>query len=196
MDFITALTFVAIFFLLISSGLLSGSETGMTGASQAKFLSEGDGRVKRVLKLQSDPDRWISALLIGNNLVNILASALATALFIELLGNWGVVVASAIMTTLVVIFAEVLPKSFALRRPETVALYAARPLDTLARLLSPLVLLVQLIVRQILRLILPQNQETESDEEELRGAINLHGLAPDEDHADESSMLSLHPRFG
>ena len=185
------LTFVAIFLLLISSGLLSGSETGMTGASQAKLSQrETDPRVERVLKLQRDPDRWISALLIGNNLVNILASALATALFLELLGSWGVVAASAVMTTLVVIFSEVLPKSFALRRPETVALYAARPLDILARLLSPFVAVVQGIVRQILVFFLPKTDTAESDEEELRGAINLHGRAPDADHAVESSMLS------
>ena len=185
------ITFAAIFALLICSALLSGSETGMTGASQAKLSQrEEDGRARRALALQTNPDRWISALLIGNNLVNILASALATALFVGLMGAWGVVVASAIMTMLVVIFAEVLPKSFALRQPEAVALAAARPLDFLARILSPFVFMVQWIVQRVLAFFLPPAKEGDFDDEELRGAINLHGRASNEDHAEESTMLA------
>lgn len=183
---------VLILFLLLISAFLSGSETGMTGASTAKLSQrENDPRARRALKLQEDPERWISALLIGNNLVNILASSLATALFISLMpGPWGVIIASVIMTALVVIFAEVLPKSFALRRPETVALAAASPLHRLAQVLTPLVILVQGAVQAILRLLIRQTEEEESDEEELRGAIDLHGRAPDEDHAEESTMLA------
>ena len=83
-----------------------------------------------------------------------------------------------------------LPKSFALRRPEFVALAAARPLDVLARVLGPLVNLIQMTVQMILRLVLRTPMETESDEEELRGAIDLHGRAEDGDHAEESTMLA------
>ena len=182
---------LAILFLLICSALLSGSETGMTGASTAKLSQrEGDRRARRALSLQEHPERWISALLIGNNLVNILASALATFVFLELFGDVGVVYATALMTALVVIFAEVLPKSFALRRPEAVALAAARPLDVLARALGPLVSLIQAAVQLILNAVLPRTTDEESDEEELRGAIDLHGRDSDEDNVEESSMLA------
>lgn len=163
----------------------------MTGASTAKLSQrENDPRAKRALKLQDQPERWISALLIGNNLVNILASALATSLFIAWLGDWGVVVATALMTALVVVFAEVLPKSFALRRPEAVALSASRAIDILSTALGPLVSLIQATVQLILRWVLRSPIIEDSDEEELRGAIDLHGRASDEDHAEESSMLA------
>lgn len=187
----TALTIFFIFALLICSALLSGSETGMTGASTAKLSQrEQDPRARRALALQNQPERWISALLIGNNLVNILASSLATALLIQFSETWGVVIASTVMTALVVVFAEVLPKSYALRRPETVALAATGPLNALATLLSPLVRLVQATVQMILRLFVRTNTEEESDEEELRGAIDLYGRTPDEDNAIESTMLA------
>ncbi len=178
--------------LLVCSALLSGSETGMTGASTAKLSQrEQDPRARRALALQNEPERWISALLIGNNLVNILASSLATALLIQLSPTWGVVIASTAMTALVVVFAEVLPKSFALRRPETVALAAAGPLHILSTVLSPLVHLIQATVQMILRLFVRTNAaDEESDEEELRGAIDLYGRTPDEDNAIESTMLA------
>ena len=163
----------------------------MTGASTAKLSQrEQDPRARRALALQNDPERWISALLIGNNLINILASSLATALLISLSERWGVVIASTVMTTLVVVFAEVLPKSFALSRPETVALVAAGPLHRLAILLAPLVRLVQATVQTILRLVVRTESSTESDEEELRGAIDLYGRTPDADNAIESTMLA------
>ena len=182
---------LAIFLLLICSALLSGSETGMTGASTAKLSQrENDPRARRALDLQEHPERWISALLIGNNLVNILSSALATYVFILLFGDWGVIFATALMTALVVIFAEVLPKSFALRQPEAVALAAARPLDTLSRALGPLISLVQGGVQWTLNTLMPSNQTQESDEEELRGAIDLHGRDSDQDNVEESSMLA------
>ena len=182
---------LAIFLLLVCSAFLSGSETGMTGASTAKLSQrEGDVRARRALNLQANPERWISALLIGNNTVNILASALATYVFIELFGDFGVVYATALMTTLVVVFAEVLPKSFALRRPEAVALSAARPLDVLAHLLKPLVALIQGAVQLVLNAFLRKDDDDDSDEEELRGAIDLHGRDSDQDNAEESSMLA------
>ncbi len=182
---------LAIFVLLICSALLSGSETGMTGASTAKLSQrENDPRARRALALQEHPERWISALLIGNNLVNILSSALATYVFILLFGDWGVIFATALMTALVVVFAEVLPKSFALRQPEAVALAAAKPLDVLARALGPPVSLIQGTVQWLLNAVLPQRPAAESDEEELRGAINLHGRDLDADHVEESSMLA------
>ena len=180
-----------IFFLLICSALLSGSETGMTASSTAKLSQrEDDPRARRALSLQKQPERWISALLIGNNLVNILASSLATALFLGWIGGSGVVVASTLMTILIVVFAEALPKSFALKRPETVALAVAKPLDLLSRILGPLVILVQMTVQLVMRLFLRGHETVTSDEEELRGAIDLHGRAPDKDHAEESSMLA------
>ena len=109
---------VVIVLLLAASAFFSGSETALTGANAARMhlLSKGgDRRAARAERLIAVKDRVVSAILIGNNLVNILASALATMLFSTLFGGFGVVVATVVMTVLVVVFAVVLPKTFALR---------------------------------------------------------------------------------
>jgi len=107
----------AIVLLLIFSAFFSGSETALTAASRARMhhlAEEGNKRARRVLYLTEDRERLIGAILLGNNLVNILASALATSLFLALFGDAGVVYATLVMTAVVLIFAEVAPKTFAI----------------------------------------------------------------------------------
>lgn len=106
-----------IFGLILMSGLFSGSETALTAVSRARMhrLSKrGDERATIVEKLIEKRDRLIGVMLIGNNLINILASSLTTSLLLDLFGQAGVAYATAIMTVLLVIFAEVLPKSWAI----------------------------------------------------------------------------------
>ena len=128
-----------IFFLLVLSAFLSGSETALTATSKARMLhlqQEGKRRARWVIVLLEQKERLLGAILLGNNLVNIMASALATRVFLEMFGETGVVYATLMMTALVVIFAEVLPKTYAILAPDATALRAAGPLRVLVFVLS------------------------------------------------------------
>lgn len=170
----------AIVLLLLFSAFFSGSETALTAASRARMhhlAEEGNKRARTVLKLTEDRERLIGAILLGNNLVNILASALATSLFLALFGDAGVVYATLVMTAVVLIFAEVAPKTFAITNTDRVALTVARPLRLLTVLFGPVTAAVQFIVRHSFRLFglnVDDSQQVLSAHEELRGAINLH----------------------
>lgn len=181
-----------IFFLLLLSGLFSGSETALTAASKARIhqmAKQGDKRAKRVADLIDDKERLIGAILLGNNLVNILASALATSLFLTLMGDEGVFIATAVMTALVLIFAEVLPKSYAIANTERMALAVSAVIRFVVFLFAPIVSLVQQIVRVTLKLFrvdISSIDNALSPQEEIRGAIDLHrqegGLVKEEQH--------------
>jgi len=108
------LTIIVIFILLGISGFFSGSETALTAASKARInrlAREGNKAAIKVAKLIEDRERLIGGILLGNNLVNILAAALATGLFISLVGEEGIAIATLVMTVLILIFAEVLPRT-------------------------------------------------------------------------------------
>lgn len=156
MDAQTLLLLLSIVFLLMLSGFFSGSETALTAASKArlhKLTQEGNKRAGLVQTLLSNKERLIGAILLGNNLVNILASALATSLLITLVGEEGVVYATLIMTMLVLIFAEVLPKTYAIADPDRMALGVGPIIALVVRSLSPIVGLVSQIVRLTLRAV-------------------------------------------
>ncbi len=166
--------------LVVVSGFFSGSETALTAASRARMhrlTEEGDIRAKWVTQLLLQKERLISAILLGNNLVNILASVLATTLFLDLFGESGVVYATLFMTALVVIFAEVLPKTYAISTPDQSALRVSGILRVLVWLLSPFTLALHHIAKYIM-----QRAGFDSDNighllpahEEIRGAIDLH----------------------
>lgn len=195
MDSAIILTVLAIVVLMILSAFFSGSETALTAASRPRMhrlLSHGDRRAEAVHSLWERKERMIGAILLGNNLVNILASALATSLLISIVGEAGVAYATLIMTALVLIFSEVLPKTFALYHPDRLALLVARPLQVVVFVLSPVVQLVQWIVALTLRSV-GAGPSTESDaerwEEELRGAIDLHQGEDDEEVRHEREMM-------
>lgn len=181
-----------IFLLLCLSGLFSGSETALTAASKARIhhmANGGDKRAKRVSNLIDDQERLIGAILLGNNLVNILASAIATSLFMTMVGEQGVVYATLVMTALVLIFAEVLPKSYAIANPDAMALRVGWFINLVVSLFAPIVALVQRIVRLTLRLFgidISNMESVLSAHDEIRGTIDLHhkegGLVKEDTH--------------
>lgn len=174
------LTMAGIAALIGMSAFFSGSETALTAASRARMnrmAEEKNKRAKLVLTLTEELERLIGALLLGNNLVNILASALATSLFITLFGDAGVLYATAVMTALVVIFAEVMPKTYAITNTDRFALAVAPLVRIVLLIFSPVTVAVRFIVRGTLRIFGIDVSETAnvlSPHEELRGAINLH----------------------
>ena len=172
--------------LLMISAFFSGSETALTATSKARMHHAANGndkRAQRVLILLEQKERLIGTILLGNNLVNILASALTTSLLVLLYGEAGIAYATIGLTLIVVIFAEILPKSYALAYPERLARRAALPMQILIKITLPVTWLIQLIVRAVLwsfGIQTKQEFNVERHEQELRGAIDLHrGEAPD-----------------
>ena len=170
---------LAIFALLLLSAFFSGSETALTAASSARLHNrekEGDGRAAAVNKIRAKKDRMIGALLLGNNLVNILASALATSVLIKIFGEAGVVYATLVMTMLVLIFAEVLPKTYALHHAEGMSLRIAPIISFVVMIFAPITEAVTWIVRKVLKLfgIDISRVAKGSHLELLRGAIEMH----------------------
>lgn len=147
------ITAAAIVVLLALSAFFSGSETALTAASRAKLRARadrGETSAEAALSVTEDNERLIGSLLLGNNVVNILSASLATALLTRLFGSSGVAVATLVMTVLVLIFSEVLPKTYAITHPEAMAARVARPVRLLITLLAPVVALVRGVVRVIL----------------------------------------------
>jgi Mg2+/Co2+ transporter CorB len=174
------LTLGTILGLLIVSGFFSGSETALTAASRAKMHAleeDGSDRARMVNRLLKIRERFIGAILLGNNLANIAASALATSVFLTLFGEAGVVYATIVMTVVVVLFAEVLPKTYAIVNPDRMALAVAPFVSFIVAVLAPVTATIQWIVRHTLRLFganISDDAEVLSAHEEIRGAIELH----------------------
>ncbi|WP_455372895.1 HlyC/CorC family transporter [Limibacillus halophilus] len=183
--------------LLVLSAFFSGSETSITAASRPRMHTleqQGDERAKTVNDLWAHKDKLIGGILLGNNLVNILASALATSLLITYFGEAGVAYATVVMTLLVLIFSEVLPKTYAIHHADRMALAVAGPLRILVSVLSPIVVFVQLVVRLTLRIFgvrLDMHLAQEVREEELRGAIELHHGPSEEVRAERQMLRSI-----
>ncbi|MCB1380456.1 MAG: HlyC/CorC family transporter [Alphaproteobacteria bacterium] len=173
-------TIAAILILLVLSAFFSGSETALTATSRARINElerRGSRRAATVLALTSMRERLIGALLLGNNVVNISASALATVALVRLFGDSGALIASAAMTILVLIFSEVLPKTYAIANPDRVALAAAPVIRVLVAVFGPIVMTVEVIVKGVLRIFgvdINASQNVLTAHEELRGAIDLH----------------------
>src|ERR1700748_2575877 len=149
------LTFSIVVGCLRASAFFAASETALTGASRASMLrlsKQGNADATIVSSLSEMRARLIGALLLGNNIANIGASALATGMFTAWFGEVGVLYATAVMTALVVIFAEVLPKTIAINAPDRVALLVARPMKLMIFLLGPLLTVVEVVVRFLMRL--------------------------------------------
>ncbi len=173
-------TGAAIIGLLLMSAFFSGSETALTAVSRAALhrMSAGGSKGASIaLRLTEDSERLIGAVLLGNNFVNILAAALATQLFTTLFGEAGIAWATLVMTFVVLIFAEVTPKTYAITNPETAAVRVALPISVIVRVLAPLVSTVRVIARGALRLFgvnADPNAKIMFAHEEIRGAIDLH----------------------
>lgn len=183
---------LAILLLLVFSAFFSGSETALTAANRAKLHGmDGDGST-RALQLKEDPERLIGGILLGNNLANILATSLATALFTTLLGDNGVAAATLVMTGLVLIFAEVLPKTYAIINPERMAAVVALPIAMIVKVLAPVVYFVRFIVRVTLRMFgVPTDPEALiMAHEEIAEAITLHASEGSVEKDDRDRLLA------
>src|SRR3954471_21225790 len=173
------LTFSIVIGCLLVSAFFSASETALTGASRASMLrlaKQGNRDAAVVHSLMTMRERMIGALLLGNNIANIGASALATGVFTAWFGEVGVLYATGVMTTLVVIFAEVLPKTIAINAPDRVSLVVARPMRATVFVLGPVLTVIEIIVRGLMRLIgfkVCANQPILSPTEPLPGAADL-----------------------
>ncbi len=188
-----------IFFLILISGFLSGSETAITAVSKAKIISKikkGSKKANYVKKIIDTKDAVISSLLLSNNLVNILASSIATAFFYDLFGLTGIFYATISMTFLLVLFAEVLPKTYSINKPTRTAVIISPLIYYLNKFLYPIVFFINSIVN----LMINKNKLTDSEisdeqsEEELSGVIDLYKTSnPDSEHEKEmlQSILKL-----
>ena len=164
---------------LVLSFFFSGSETALTAFSRARMLQlekNGNARARLVNRLIETRERMIGAILAGNNVANIAASALTTGVLYAWFGDVGVLYATAIMTVVIVVFIEVLPKTIAINTPDRIALVVARPILWLVRLLGPVLVGIEALVRWILRLFgarFGTDQAYLSAHEELRGTVDL-----------------------
>ncbi len=198
------ITAAAIMVLLVLSAFFSGSETALTAASRGKLRSaadKGSRGAETALTVTEDSERLIGSILLGNNVVNILATSLATALLTKLFGQNGVALATLGMTLLVLIFAEVLPKTYAITNSETVAARVARPILWVTRVFSPIVAFVRVLVRGVLHVF---GVRTDPDSkilavrEEIAGALQLghsEGIVEKEDRDRILGALDLSDRF-
>jgi Mg2+/Co2+ transporter CorB len=190
-----------ILFLLAISAIFSAAETALTGASRGRMHQlerDGDRAAARVNRLISDQETMIGAVLIGYNVLNILCSSLAT-MFIEQVvpGAWGVAIATGVMTVLVVVFVEVLPKTLAIVRADDVARALSAPMLLVVRVLGPIIYAIQWIVRHTLRLVgvrLDMGADVLAAHEEIRGAVEYHhaeGAVESRDRAMLGGVLDL-----
>jgi Mg2+/Co2+ transporter CorB len=195
MEWITSLATIVV--LLVVSAFFSGSETALTAASRPRIhqlATKGNRRARIVLNLHDHKDRLIGAILLGNNIVNILGSALATYMFLEIFGDAGVFYATMTMTLLIVIFAEVLPKTYAITHADRSALMVAAPIRIVVTLLAPITAAIQWSARMTVApfgVKLAADLNIEHDEEELRGAINLHDGAEPELRQERQMLQSI-----
>ena len=170
----------SIFFLLCLSAFFSSAETGMMALNRFKLkhlVKQRNKSAIRANKLLQRPDRLLGIILIGNNFVNILAAALTTILCLRLFGDSGVLIGSIILTMIVLIFAEVTPKTFAANYSEKVALPSSLILKLLQKLLYPLVWIVNFFSNSILKLLGVKEKESEEDlsPEELKSILENSG---------------------
>jgi Mg2+/Co2+ transporter CorB len=187
-------TLALIFLLLLASAFFAGAETAITGASRPRMHAlerHGNARARIVNQLRLSKERLIGAILLGNNLANILASALATSILIGWFGSAGVAYATLVMTALVVLFGEVLPKTYAINHADRMALAIAPLTRAVTWLFTPITRAIEEIVRVILRLFgvrIGVGMTGAYQEEELRGAIELH-RGPEPETVHERRML-------
>ncbi|OSP55237.1 HlyC/CorC family transporter [Pseudoruegeria sp. SK021] len=196
-------TATVIVLLLVCSGFFSGSETGLTAASRGKLRTMADNGSRGAgvaLKLTEDTERLIGSILLGNNLANIMATSLATALFTRVFGDSGVAIATLVMTILVLVLSEVLPKTYAISSPEKAASLSAPLISVVVAVLSPVVGMVRFVVRGMLRLFglhVDPDSQILSVREEIVGTLTLghsEGIVEKEDRDRLLGALDLRER--
>jgi len=189
--------YITLVILIILSGFFSSSETGLMAMNKYRLrhlANQGHRGARIAQKLLQKPDRLIGLILLGNNLVNILAASIATVIGIRLFGSNGIWIASAVMTVVVLIFAEVAPKTVAAIHPERIAFPASYVLTILLKILYPLVWLVNGLANLVLK---PFKVRTNADvierlnREELRTLLQEGGMIPDDHQRMLVNILDL-----
>jgi Mg2+/Co2+ transporter CorB len=179
MTYFEILSIVAVIFCLLASFFFSGSETALTASSRARMhalAQNGDKRAKIINRLLEMRSRLIGAILLGNNVATIVASSLATGIFLLWFGEVGIFYATVIMAVVIVVFSEVMPKTLAINHPDRVSLMVARPIYWIVRVLAPITIAIEKIVGWSLRLFglrLDTTEDVLSGREELRGTVDF-----------------------
>jgi len=173
-------TFIAVAILMAISAFFSGSETALTAVSRGRMHQlekDGSRAAANVNRLVANRERMIGSVLLGNTFINILASSLMTAALEDQLGPRAVAITTGLMTVIILIFAEVLPKTLAIARTDRFALFVAMPLRLVVSVLAPIVSTVQWVVWRVLWLAGVRAEEepgTEEAHDEIRGSVELH----------------------
>jgi Mg2+/Co2+ transporter CorB len=173
------LSLIVVLICLLLSAFFAGSETALTAssrASMARLEKNGNDQARIVNRLLANRERLIGGLMLGNNLVNIAASALTTGILLLWFGSAGVLYATVVMTVVIVVFSEILPKTAAFNAPDRIALIIARPMSVVIRVLGPILMGIEALVRWMLKGIginVGEDQAVLSAHEELRGAVDL-----------------------
>ena len=193
MEFTNYLPIFYIAILIVISGMFSGSETSVTSVNRSKIhklANKGDRKAKKLLKLIDNKNDLISSILVGNNIVNILASVLATAVLIEYFGSDGIFYSTLVMTCLIVIFAEVLPKNIALIKADRFALFFSTPLTIFVKIFYPINLVLKFLNHTTYKIFgIDHKNSTNSVTEDIRNMIDMHEDEGDL-HKDESEMIN------
>mgnify|MGYP002639309738 FL=1 len=191
--------FISLVVLVFMSAFFSGSETGLMSLNRYKLKHQADnnnGGARRAYELLQKPDQLISLILLGNNFINILITQLATYLGFRLYGDAGIAIATGALTVVLLLFAEVTPKTLAANKPEQIAFIASYVYQPLLKLLYPLILLINWLVKQITRALKikdkDENTSNALNSEELRVAVTeTAGLIPDSHRDMLLSILDL-----
>lgn len=178
MDTSPALQIIVIVILLMLSAFFSSSETALTTVSQIKLRSladEGNRRAKKVLKITGNPSKLLSAILVGNNIVNISASALTTTFCTSVFGNKYIGIATGALTFLVLVFGEITPKTLATEYSLQLSMVVAYPISWLMTILTPVIFLLNIVTSGIFHLfhVDPSARKSSITEAELRTIVNV-----------------------
>ena len=192
---------LVIMVLLTVSALFSAAETALTSVSRGRMHQlerDGDKAARRVNQITDDQETMIGAVLLGNNLINILSAALLTEVCSKIFpGGWGVAVATTITTTLVLVYAEVLPKTLAIGRPDEIARLLSAPILVVVRLFGPMIGAIQWVIREGLSLVgfdISPPADASDAQDEIRGAVEYHhseGLVKARDRRMLGGVLDL-----
>ena len=190
--------FISFVVLILLSGFFSGSETGLMSLNRYRLkhlAAKNHGGATRAVKLLERPDKLITLILLGNNFINILITQLATYIGYRLYGEAGIAIAAGVLTLVLLLFAEVTPKTLAAANPEKIAFPAAYVYQPLAKLLLPLVAIIDGLAKLILKMFLLSGKHSGKDalnSAELRVAVNeTSGLIPDSHRDMLLSILDL-----
>lgn len=169
--------FVVLFVLLLLSGFFSGSETALIGIGRVKarsLLKRGVKGAETVQRLVNEPGALLTTVLIGNNIVNIAASAIATSIAMDYFGGYGVGIAIGVMTFLILTFCEIIPKTFALHHAERISIIVSKPLEILTFILRPVIKISSMLTNAFEKISgLKMQQRMLLSEEEVKTMLDI-----------------------